>query len=80
MIGSPQVGERVMVVSKKTGVCTLHRYGNVVGIYDTSKGDTGTVSNVRRIPSGKLRYIDVEMDPPNFGVFAFDAKDLKRLK
>ena len=80
MVGSPQVGERVMVVSSKTGVCTLRRHGQVVGVYDRDKGLRGTIARVFRKPSGKLSFIDVEMDSPNFGVFAFFAKDLKRLK
>jgi len=80
MIGSPQVGERVMVVSKQTGVCTLHRHGNVVGIYNPELSNKGTISRVYRQHSGKLSFIDVEMDLPNFGLFSFVAKDLKRLK
>ena len=80
MIGSPRVGERVMVVSNKIGSMTLHRGGAVVGRFDISKCDTGTIYKVIRQRAGRLCFVDVEVDPPNFGVFAFDVKELKRLK
>ena len=77
MIRNPHVGESVEILPRNQSI-TTRQGGAVVGEFIFSRCHTGKILNVWRQPSGKLSFIEVVVDHPNYGVFTFYANELRR--
>lgn len=78
MIRLPQKGERVRLIPKGQISATQFREGKTTAYWNIEDGETATIDKVVR-RDGRLLWIVVRPDPPNFGRFIVKAKDLERI-
>jgi len=76
MIRNAKRGDRVLVPDRNATYMASEK-NNPLAEWTFSKGRTGTVVNVLRIH--QKVYVDVEADPPNYGVITFKAGELQRI-
>jgi hypothetical protein len=74
---APQIGSKVMIRTRTGSYTTTTHEKKIIGKIDFAKCRSGKVKAIHRKASGKLRWIEVEMDPPNFGIFSFLLNELE---